>query len=104
MCVLDDPGHIVSLAEAAQRINVSESYLSQLFKRETGENYNSFVHRYKVNQAKEMLQSNMLIYEVCDKIGYENANYFAKLFRRYTGCTPNEYKKEAREAAKPPKP
>lgn len=51
-----------------------------------------------------MLQSNMLIYEVCDKIGYENANYFAKLFRRYTGCTPNEYKKEAREAAKPPKP
>ena len=51
MCVLDDPGHIVSLAEAAQRINVSESYLSQLFKRETGENYNSFVHRYKVNQA-----------------------------------------------------
>ena len=104
MCVLDDPGHIVSLAEAAQRINVSESYLSQLFKRETGENYNSFVHRYKVNQAKEMLQSNMLIYEVCDKIGYENANYFAKLFRRYTGCTPNEYKTEARAAAKPPKP
>lgn len=72
---------------------MSESYLSQLFKRETGENYNSFVHRYKVNQAKEMLQSNMLIYEVCDKIGYENANYFAKLFRRYTGCTPTSTKR-----------
>ena len=48
---------------------------------------------YKVNQAKEMLQSNMLIYEVCDKIGYENANYFAKLFRRYTGFTPGQYRR-----------
>lgn len=92
-CIMDHPSRVISLSEVAQRINVSESYLSQLFKKETGENYNSFVHRYKINQAKEMLQNNMLIYEVCSRIGYENSNYFAKLFRHYTGYTPNEYKK-----------
>lgn len=97
-CVVENPSKIISLSEAAHRTSVSESYLSQLFKKETGENYNTFVHRYKVDQAKEMLRKNMLVYEVCDQIGYENANYFAKLFRRYTGCTPNEYKKEARES------
>lgn len=91
--ILENPQRIIQLSEAAQHANVSDSYLSQLFKKETGENYISFVHRYKVNLAKEMLEQHMLIYEICDKIGFENANYFSKIFRRYTGYTPSNYKK-----------
>lgn len=96
-CIMEHPGQILSLSEAARCVNASESYLSQLFKKETGENYNSFVHRYKISQAKEMLRDNLLVYEVCDRLGYENANYFAKLFRRYTGLTPNQYKKKLKD-------
>ena len=92
--VISNPQRIIQLSEAAQHANISESYLSQLFKKETGENYISFVHRYKINLAKEMLEGSSLVYEVCDQIGFENANYFSKIFRRYTGHTPSSYKKQ----------
>lgn len=94
--VIDHPEKIIQLSEAAQHASVSESYLSQLFKKETGENYISYVHRYKMNLAKEMLAGPMLVYEVCEQIGFENANYFSKIFRRYLGCTPTQYKKTVR--------
>ncbi|MDD6347793.1 MAG: response regulator [Lachnospiraceae bacterium] len=91
--VISHPEKVVTLSEAARNSNVSESYLSQLFKKETGENFNTYIHHLKIDQAKELLKSGMLIYEVCDRIGFENPNYFAKLFRRYTGQSPNEYKR-----------
>lgn len=95
--VISNPQRFIQLSEAAQHANISESYLSQLFKKETGENYISFVHHYKVNLAKEMLEDSKLIYEICDQIGFENANYFSKIFRRYTGHTPSNYKKHVQK-------
>ena len=94
--ITDHPNEVVTLARAAKQVNVSESYLSQLFKKETGQNFNAFVHHLKINQAKELLGEGLLIYEVCDRIGFDNANYFAKLFRRYTGFSPNEFKRKNR--------
>ena len=98
--IAENPGEIITLSKAARAVNVSESYLSQLFKKETGKNFNTYIHHLKINQAKELLEEGLLIYEVCDRIGFDNANYFAKLFRRYTGISPNEYKKRSRKPAK----
>lgn len=83
----------VRLDETAQAVNVSESYLSQLFKKDTGMNFVTYVQRYKINLAKQMLENHMRVYEVCDAIGFDNPNYFAKIFKRFTGVTPAEYRK-----------
>lgn len=92
--ITENPSRYVQLTEVSEHVNVSKSYLSQLFKKETGTNFVTFVHRYKINLAKKMLEDNMRIGEICDKIGFENANYFTKIFKRFTGVAPSEYKNE----------
>ena len=92
--LIQNTNRFVPLSEAAQYVNMSESYLSWLFKKETGETYTNYTHRYKIQLAKKMLQDKMLVYEVCDQIGFENPNYFSKIFKRFTGLTPNEYKNQ----------
>ena len=42
-----------------------------------------------------MLQNHMRVYEVCDAIGFDNPNYFAKIFKRFTGVAPAEYRKHS---------
>lgn len=92
--IIANYSRFVTLTEAAAYVNMSESYLSQLFKKETGETFTTYIHRYKIDLSKTMLNSNMLVYEVCDKIGFENPNYFSKIFKRFTGVSPNEYKRK----------
>jgi YesN/AraC family two-component response regulator len=46
--------------------------------------------------AKQMLDESMLIYQVCEKIGFENSSYFAKIFKRFHGVSPTEYKSKGR--------
>lgn len=90
--IIDNPSRFVQLTEVSERINVSKPYLSQLFKKETGVNFVTYVHRYKINLAKEMLNNNTRVGEICDKIGFENSNYFTKIFKRFTGLSPTEYR------------
>lgn len=96
--IIANPSAPVQLAEVAHAINVSDSYLSQLFKKDTGMNFVYYVHRYKMRLAKQMLDESMLIYQVCEKIGFENSSYFAKIFKRFHGVSPTEYKSQGRRS------
>ena len=50
------------------------------------------VNQMKMKRACELLKTGIyLIYEVANRLGYENAYYFSKVFRKYIGCTPKEY-------------
>ena len=87
-----------TLAELAAALNVSEAYLSSLFKREVGRNFVGYLTELKVDLAKEYLRQGRLVYETAELIGFENSNYFAKVFKRYTGMTPDEYRCQIRES------
>ncbi|TCL58340.1 two-component system response regulator YesN [Hydrogenispora ethanolica] len=87
----------LTLAELAAALNVSEAYLSSLFKREVGRNFVGYLTGLKVDLAKEYLRQGRLVYETAELIGFENSNYFAKVFKKYTGMTPDEYRCLARE-------
>ncbi len=97
--IINNPSAPVQLSEVAHAINVSDSYLSQLFKKDTGMNFVYYVHRYKMRLAKQMLDESMLIYQVCEKIGFENSSYFAKIFKRFHGVSPTEYKSKGKRSA-----
>ncbi|TCL56669.1 AraC family two component transcriptional regulator [Kineothrix alysoides] len=84
----------ISLTEISDALGISKNYFCSLFKQETSENFLNYVTRTKIKRAKYLLkEKNMRIYEVCNYLGYTDTTYFTKLFKKYIGMTPNEYKK-----------
>lgn len=83
----------ISLQSVANQINVNPSYLSRLFKQETGENFVSYLTRVRIERAKSFLEnSHYKIYEIADKVGYHNYTYFSKIFKKVVGVSPEEYR------------
>jgi two-component system response regulator YesN len=86
----------IGLSEAARHAEVSRSYLSFIFKQETGINFNAYLSRYRVEEAKKLLKStNMRIYEVAEKTGFSNPYYFSKVFKEYTGLNCKNFRDTA---------
>jgi two-component system response regulator YesN len=83
----------ITLAEVAKAVGVSHSYLSFIFKQETGINFNTYLSQYRVEQAKKLLLStSMRIYEVAEKVGFSNPYYFSKVFKEFTGISCKEFR------------
>ncbi|NLW02840.1 MAG: response regulator [Clostridiaceae bacterium] len=83
----------ISLSDAAEAAEVSSSYLSLIFKQETGVNFSNYLTDYRMEMAKKMLvNTNKKIYEIAEDIGFSSPYYFSKVFKEYTGLTCKEYK------------
>lgn len=83
----------LSLEEICDYLSVSRNYFSYLFKRETGVSLWAFLTEIRINKAKVYLEStHWKNYEIAYNVGYDNPSYFNKLFKKYTGETPNEYR------------
>ncbi len=68
-------------------------YLSHIFKEKTGTNYLDYLTEIRMEKAKEFLKNQEYkIYNISQKVGYENPCYFSKLFKNYTGMTPKKYR------------
>jgi len=82
-----------SVKTIADRVFLHPVYLSKLYKSETGESLGDFIIRMRMEKAVYMLKStNKKIYEITTELGYQNPQYFSKIFRKYYGCTPNEFR------------
>jgi two-component system, response regulator YesN len=80
----------LSLSEVADHLGYSHSYLSRQFKKETGDNLVTYINALRLNEAKRLLHSNRyLVYEVAEIVGYNNYNYFSKLYKQKFGRSPN---------------
>lgn len=89
----------VLVQDVAAAIGITPNYLSSLFKRQLGQNFMDYVNATKVKYACTLLQDGRhMVYEVSHMLGYDNAYYFTKVFKRYMRMTPTEYQAEfARE-------
>ncbi|REK75147.1 response regulator [Paenibacillus paeoniae] len=84
----------IKLMDLAKAVGYSESYLSVLYKKETGETIMDSITRYRLKKAKELLKDKTLkIYEISEAVGYTDSNYFGKFFRKIEGIYPQEYRK-----------
>ncbi|MFY9175889.1 MAG: response regulator [Caldicoprobacterales bacterium] len=89
--------HEIKLTHVASHIGMNESYLSHLFKKETGLSLTEFINITRIEKAKELLRyEDMNINEVSINIGYANSSYFSKVFKDIVGISPVEYKKAAK--------
>ncbi|OPJ63540.1 response regulator transcription factor [Clostridium oryzae] len=77
----------------AYRFNYSNAYLGQMFKNYTGEYFNSYVDRLRIENAKNLLLKGYKASEVAQKVGFKNKDYFYNKFKKYVGIGPSEYKK-----------
>lgn len=83
----------LSLQDVANIVHVSPIYLSIIFKQEKGINFSDYLLEIRMKKAMELIRSkDIKIYEVSDKVGYSNAQYFSVCFKKYTGFSPSEFK------------
>ena len=84
----------IKLEGIAKLFGYNSSYLGKLFQKKVGENFNSYLDYVRISHAKILLtQGNMKIYEISERVGYKNVDYFYKKFRTVTGTTPADYRK-----------
>lgn len=83
----------ITLEEIASKIEISKSYLSMLFKQETGINLIVFLNQYRIGRGKKLLATtNLKIYQIADAIGFGSPYYFSKVFKTMTGMQCKEYR------------
>jgi len=86
----------LSLSRLADMQNLSAGYLSAVFKKETGQTVTDYVNQKRMQHAAELLQSTTLqVQTVAQHCGFLDVHYFSKVFKKYIGKTPKEFKQEA---------
>ena len=86
----------VTLNEVAENIYVSTFYISRMFKKELGKSFVDYLNDVRIEKAKELLRDvKYKTYEVAELVGIADAHYFSKLFKKYSGMTPSEYREQS---------
>ncbi|QUH31630.1 response regulator transcription factor [Vallitalea guaymasensis] len=87
----------ISLSGVAQKFYFNSSYLSRAFKQEYGATFIEYLTKLRIDKALELLNSTDLkSYEVCEKVGIPNPNYFGKCFKKHVGCSVSDYRNNSK--------
>lgn len=87
----------ITLQEMAEQLHASQSYLSRLYKNCSGINLFDDILRRRIDKAKEcLLASNWKVQDVAAYVGFEDAGYFSRVFKKQVGMSPKEFR-HARE-------
>jgi two-component system response regulator YesN len=85
----------LKIQDIANEVHFSTAYLSYLFKREMHKNLWDYVTELRIDEAKRLLTTtDKKRYEVAYEVGYESPEHFGRMFKRYAGLSPAEYRKE----------
>ncbi|MCR5108118.1 MAG: response regulator [Lachnospiraceae bacterium] len=85
-------GERLTLNEVSALFGISPGYLSQLFKKYNDQGFSDYITLRRVDCAKQMMKrGNLKIYEIADALGFENAFYFSKVFKKVEGISPTKY-------------
>lgn len=83
------------LGDVAENCYVSQWYLSKLLHKETGKSFPELLNSVRIEKAKVLLENpDMRIGDISDKVGFSDAAHFSRAFRRETGMSANEYRKQ----------
>ena len=83
----------VSLDDVSRIVDISPFYFSKLFKQEVGKNFIEYLTEVRLRNARALLNNPQYsIKEVCVMSGYSDPNYFSRIFKKYEGVTPSEYR------------
>lgn len=85
----------LSLTSVAEQFYFNPSYLSRIFKKQTGQHFSEFLYRIRMKKAVELAcETEQKSYQIASAVGIRDANYFSICFKKFTGKTISEYRKE----------
>ncbi|MEH7095768.1 response regulator transcription factor [Neobacillus vireti] len=91
----------ISLKSIAAKFYMNPVYLGQLFKKTYGIYFKDYLLQVRINEAKKLLrQSELKIYEIADRVGFNNTDYFVTMFGKFEKLTPSEYRNKLLEKRK----
>ncbi|AJY77959.1 response regulator [Paenibacillus beijingensis] len=90
----------LGIDELAELLGISCSYFSMLFKQHFGETFVEYATRQRMELAQSMLAfSDKSVSQICKQVGYHERRYFTKVFLKYVGVTPSEYRESKKETS-----
>lgn len=88
----------ITLNEISKKYYINAAYFSRAFKKEIGVNFNDYLRKLRLDKAAAFLASTDLkVYEIAGKVGFDNPNYFMKKFQEQYGITPGKYREQHSE-------
>lgn len=86
----------LTLRELSEKYYVNSAYLGQLFRKKYGTSFKDYLNTYRIEQAAVMLlRTEQKIYQIAEKAGYRDIDYFVNRFIAIKGCTPTKFRKQA---------
>jgi AraC-like DNA-binding protein len=86
-------GRTIQLNELATLVHLTPNHLCKTFKAHTGETPMSYLHQIRMLEAKKLLaHTDLPVYLIAEKTGFEEASYFSKVFRKKYALSPKEYR------------
>lgn len=93
--IKDNISKSISRSEVAEHLHLNEEYFTRLFKQYTGYTFKDYEMMERIKQAQKLLKNTRFsISIIASKVGYDNFSHFSKTFKKMTGSTPQEYRKE----------
>ncbi|NLO98790.1 MAG: response regulator [Clostridiaceae bacterium] len=85
----------LTIKDIAAYTFLTPNYLCLVFKKETGKTINQFITEIRIEKAKELLKDRQIkLYEIASLIGFSDANYFAKTFKKLEGINPSDFREK----------
>lgn len=85
------------LGRLAEYAGLSASYLSQLFKKETGTAISDYIQQQRVEEAQRLIQlPGITLSDIATRLHFNDQSYFTKVFKKYTGLTPKQFKQHSK--------
>ena len=83
----------LTLEDLAEHVNLNPSYFSSLFKQSTGSSFREYLNMVRIEESKRLLaNTDYSIIDISLAVGFEDQSYFSKVFKKYTGLTPKQFR------------
>ena len=84
----------IGRTELAEQFHLAPEYLSKTYKKQMGVSIKDTIAEYRIEEAKRLLERGERVSDVAEKVGFDNFTYFSTTFKKYTGVSPNQYRKK----------
>lgn len=84
----------LKLAQLAEELSLSPHHLSQIINQNAGKNFSEFINDYRIQEVIQLITQIDRVSQLAYEVGFNNRTTFNKAFKKTTGLTPTEYKKE----------
>ncbi len=85
----------LSINDISENTSRSQAYICAVFKEETGKTINQYITEYRITKAKVLFKNReMKVLDIAKQVGYNEADYFAKVFKKHTGISPSKFREK----------